>query len=31
MRGHASGQTRLSLPPRTDLTRLGQESNSCCA
>ena len=30
MLGHASGQTRLSLPPRTDLTPLGQESNGCC-
>ena len=28
IRGHASGQTRLSLPPRTDLTPSGQESNS---
>lgn len=27
VRGHASGQTRLSLPPRTDLTPSGQESN----
>lgn len=26
----ASGQTRLSLPPRTDLTPLGQRSNGCC-
>jgi hypothetical protein len=30
MRGLASGQTRLSLPPRTDLTPSGQESNGCC-
>jgi hypothetical protein len=30
MRGLASGQTLLSLPPRTDLTPLGQESNGCC-
>lgn len=28
--GRASGQTRLSLPPRTDLTPLGQKSNGCC-
>lgn len=27
VRGHASGQTRLSLPPRTDLTPVGQKSN----
>lgn len=26
----ASGQTRLSLPPRTDLTPSGQRSNGCC-
>jgi hypothetical protein len=30
-RGHASGQTPLSLPPCGRLTPLGQESNSCCA
>lgn len=29
MRGHASGQTPLSLPPRTDLTPPGEKSNSC--
>ncbi len=28
--GCASGQTQLSLPPRTDLTPLGQESNGRC-
>lgn len=27
---HASGQTRLSLPPRTDLTPSGEKSNGCC-
>ncbi len=26
----ASGQTPLSLPPRTDLTPSGQKSNGCC-
>ena len=26
----ASGQTRLSLPPRTDLTPSGERSNGCC-
>lgn len=30
MHGHASGQTPFSLPPRTDLTPLGEKSNSCC-
>jgi hypothetical protein len=30
MRGLASGQTLLSLPPRTDLTPSGEESNGCC-
>ncbi len=30
MLGRASGQTPLSLPPRTDLTPLGQRSNGCC-
>lgn len=30
MLGCASGQTQLSLPPRTDLTPSGQESNGCC-
>lgn len=30
MRGLASGQTLLSLPPRTDLTPAGEESNGCC-
>lgn len=30
MLGRASGQTQLSLPPRTDLTPLGQRSNGCC-
>lgn len=30
MLGCASGQTQLSLPPRTDLTPLGQKSNGCC-
>ncbi len=29
MIGRASGQTPLSLPPRGDLTPLGQESNTC--
>jgi hypothetical protein len=29
MRRYAFGQTRLSLPPRTDLTPLGQESKAC--
>ncbi len=28
-RGRESGQTPLSLPPRTDLTPSGQESNGC--
>lgn len=27
---HASGQTRLSLPPRTTLTPSGERSNGCC-
>lgn len=30
MLGRASGQTQLSLPPRSDLTPLGQRSNGCC-
>lgn len=30
MRGLASGQTRLSLPPRTDLTPSGDKSNGRC-
>ena len=29
-RGHLSGQTQSSLPPRTDLTPLGQGSNTRC-
>lgn len=28
--GRASGQTQLSLPPRTDLTPSGEKSNGCC-
>ncbi len=30
VRGHASGQTRFSLPPRTDSTPGGRKSNGCC-